>query len=321
MPQGDIRLKQQKLSGHCFVSVFDFASSFYAVKIHEESYPYVAFYVEGQGYFSYAKMPFGLTGAPSTFAHMTATHLHDLLTDKVMELFVDDGGTAADLFDDMAAKLHRIFTRVWEHKLSLSAAKSQFIMTEAVFAGGRIGPKGVLPDLTKLTAIVDWDKPQDALNLASFLGLTGHFWDLIKDYARLEQPLRDLIHNVDLPPNCSKMTYHKIMARHRLQSIWNAEHDKSFIHLKAVITMEPVLKGPKWDGTPFIVTTDGCKEGFAGVLAQHFKTTLPSGHVVEKLHPIAFASKETSCTEEKYKPFLLEFASLKFSLDKFSNII
>ena len=110
------------------------------------------------------------------------------------------------------------------------------------------------------------------------------------------------------------------MAGHRLQSIWNAEHDKSFICLKAVITTEPVLKGSKWDRTPFIVTTFGCKEGFAGVLAQCFKTTLPSSCVVEKLHPIAFASKQTSCTEEKYKPFLLKFAALKFSLDKFLNI-
>ena len=136
MPQGDIQLKQQKLSGHHFVSVFDFASGFYAVKIHEESHPYIAFYVEGRGYFWNVKMPFGLMGAPSTFAHMTATHLHDLITDEVMELFVDDGGMAADSFDDMVTKLHCIFTRVRERKLSLSVAKSQFFMTKAIFAVG-----------------------------------------------------------------------------------------------------------------------------------------------------------------------------------------
>ena len=193
-------------------------------------------------------------------------------------------------------------------------------MTEAIFVGGRVGPEGVLPDLTKLTAIVNWDKPQDALNLASFLGLTGHFRDLVKNYARLEQPLRDLIRNVELLPNCSKTTYRRIMAGHKLESVWTAEHDKTFTHLKAVITTEPVLK-ERWDGTPFVVTTDGCKEGFAGVLAQRFKTILPSGRVIEKLHPLAFASKQTSRTEEKYKPFLLEYAALKFSLDKFSNVI
>jgi hypothetical protein len=107
----------------------------------------------------------------------------------------------------MVTKLRRIFTRMRERKLSLSAAKSQFFMTEAIFAGGWVGPDGVLPDLTKLTDIVDWDKLRDALNLASFLGLTGHFRDLVKNYARLEQPLRDLIRNVELPPNCSKTTY------------------------------------------------------------------------------------------------------------------
>lgn len=115
-------------------------------------------------------------------------------------------------------------------------------MTEAIFAGGRVGPNGVLSDLTKLTAIVDLAKPQNALNLSSFLGLISHFQDLIKDYARLEQPLRDIIRNVNLPPNCLKTTYHKIMSGHKLAPIWNAEHD---VHLKAAITMEPVLKGPK----------------------------------------------------------------------------
>ncbi len=49
------------------------------------------------------------------------------------------------------------------------------------------------PDLAKLTAIVDWAPPQTALNLASFLGITGHFRDLIKGYSSIEGPLRDLL--------------------------------------------------------------------------------------------------------------------------------
>jgi hypothetical protein len=75
MPQGDIRAKQQRLSGHRWVSTFDFTAGFYAVLVEPESRPYTAFYVEGWGYFWYKRMPFGLTGAPSTFAHMTGTTL------------------------------------------------------------------------------------------------------------------------------------------------------------------------------------------------------------------------------------------------------
>jgi hypothetical protein len=64
---------------------------------------------------------------------------------------------------------------VHERKLSLSAAKSKLCMSEAVFAGARVGQHGVLPDLVKLTVIVDWKRPPTTLNLASFVGLTGHF--------------------------------------------------------------------------------------------------------------------------------------------------
>ena len=105
MPQGDICSKQQRLSSHCWVSTFNFAAGFYVVLVDPELRPYMAFYVEGWGYFWYKRMPFGLTGAPSMFAHMTGQHLYDLLVDKVMELFVDDGGPAANTFPEMMNKL------------------------------------------------------------------------------------------------------------------------------------------------------------------------------------------------------------------------
>ena len=54
---------------------------------------------------------------------------------------------------------------------------------------------------------------------------------------------------------------------------------------------------------------------------QKIKTTLPGGKDVTRLHPIGFVSKRTSSSEEKYKPFLLEFAALKYSFDKFSDVV
>lgn len=112
MPQGDIRAKQQALSGHKWYSFFDFASGFYAVEVAQESKPYTAFYIEGRGYFWYKKMPFGLTGAPSTFAEMTGNHLHELVADSTIQLFVDDGATATNTFEDMLKNVRRILERV-----------------------------------------------------------------------------------------------------------------------------------------------------------------------------------------------------------------
>ena len=241
MLQGDIRSKQQWLSGHRWVSMFDFSTGFYAVLVDPESRPYTAFYVKGWGYFWYKRMPFGLTGAPSTFAHMTGQHLYDLLIEEVTELFVDDGGMAADTFSEMMDKLRRIFTRVRERGLSLSASKSKFFMTTAEFSGTTIGPNGMQPDLSKLTAIVNWRRPENALNISLFLGLTGWSRDLIKNYAKIEQPLRDLIREVALPEKYSKTVYRRVMANHMLEGRWTMQHTEAFLTLKAIMTSEPVL--------------------------------------------------------------------------------
>jgi len=133
-----------------------------------------------------------------------------------MELFVDDGGTAADAFPEMMNKLRCIFTRAREHGLSLSPSKSKFFMMTAKFAGATIGPNGVQPDLSKLMAIINWKTPSNTLNL--------WFRDLIKDYAKIEQPLRDLIREVDLPEKCLKTVYHQIMANHIFKGWWMAQH-------------------------------------------------------------------------------------------------
>jgi hypothetical protein len=129
-------------------------------------------------------MPMGITGAPTTFCETTAARLHDLLLSSLMELFMDDGGCSADMFTDMLTKLNTIFNHFEQCHFSIAPAKTSLCVTETEFAGSTVGPKGVQPDLSKLTAIVDWQRPKNALNLVSFLGLTGHYRSLIKAYAK-----------------------------------------------------------------------------------------------------------------------------------------
>jgi hypothetical protein len=57
------------------------------------------------------------------------------------------------------------------------------------------------------------------------------------------------------------------------------------------------------------------------MISQKFTTILPNGTAKTTVHPIGFSSKRTSPTEEKYKPFILEFAALKHCLDKFGDVI
>ncbi|TFK16871.1 hypothetical protein FA15DRAFT_573996, partial [Coprinopsis marcescibilis] len=67
------------------------------------------------------------------------------------------------------------------------------------------------------------------------------------------------------------------MKVHDLKSLWQEEHTRAFMTLKARLVSEPVLCAPRFDGTLFILTTDGSKDTFAGVLAQQVTITQPGG--------------------------------------------
>ena len=265
-------------------------------------------------------MPFGLTGAPSCFNEVTGQALHGLV-DTMIQLFVDDGAMAGDVFMDKLANLRTFFLRCHKESLSLSPQKTQLFMSEVIFAGERVGSDGIRANLSKLTAVINWTMPATIQNLGSFLGLTGYFRPLIKNYSLLEKLLKDLLNTLNVPKSGGKRAYQSMAHLHLLKDQWMVEHAKVFVVLRAALTSSPVLKGPKYDGSSFTVTTDGCKDGFAGVLTQHFQWTSSCGTIHTQMHPITFASKRTSDSESRYKPYLLEFAALKFSLDKFSDTI
>jgi hypothetical protein len=89
-------------------------------------------------------------------AHVTAEKLSDILPKLNIELLVNDGGMAGDCFNTLLDHTRQFFMCIRETHLPLSAKKSEFFMTKIVFAGSIVGPNGVKPDATKITAVVDW---------------------------------------------------------------------------------------------------------------------------------------------------------------------
>ena len=277
MVQGDIHTKQQRLAGHNYICVVDFASGFYAIEVEENDQPYLCIYTEGRGYHCYCRLPMGILGAPSCFAEMTAHALKDITADLGLETFVDDNGLAGDDFQDLLTRLRRFFSCCRDKNLSLSPSKTQLFMGEAVYGGAHVGKEGIHPDLAKLEAIANWPVPSNVHELMRFLGLTGYFRPLIKDYACIAAPLTDLQHNLDLPQastDLGKRKYRQLLRDRILQPYWTPRHTQAFAQLKRTLTSELVLRAPKFDGTPFILTTDGCQSGFGAVLSQRHTTKL-----------------------------------------------
>ena len=89
VPQNDTWVKQLRLSGHCYVHVFDFTAGFYGITVHPDTQPYITFFVEGRGYFTYQCMLFGVTGGPSKFGHVMGERIYDLIARMILEVFID----------------------------------------------------------------------------------------------------------------------------------------------------------------------------------------------------------------------------------------
>lgn len=92
------------------------------------------------------------------------------------------------------------------------------------------------------------------------------------------------------------------MKGYALEEVWKGVHTHMFLKLKIILMCKPVLKGPKYNDTPFILTMDSYKFGFGfvGMLMQQHTIVLPNGTEVSRLHPVAFASKHTLAIEEHY---------------------
>ncbi|QRV79850.1 Retrovirus-related Pol polyprotein from transposon opus [Ceratobasidium sp. AG-Ba] len=321
-PMGDLPAKQRWAAGKRYVSVMDLQAGFHAIPIAKESVPYTGFHVDGRGYYVYRRMPFGLTGAPTTFCEMLASALHDLIGVHI-DLWMDDIASAADDFDTALGSLRLFFERCRTHKLSLSPAKSVFFMSEAAFAGARVSKEGVRPDLRKVRAILEWPEPETVLEVMGFLGLVGSYRTKIKDYARMARPLSDLTRDIKVETPTRgrglKQAYRRALSNAKITH--TDETRRAFVKLKLALTSEPVVRAPVYDGRPFIVSTDGSKYGFGGVLEQEWTELDRHGREVKVRYPIVYASKRTLRSEERYIPFLLEFAALKYALDEFEDMI
>jgi hypothetical protein len=188
---GNIKLKQQQLAGHRYMCKFDFATGFYALSVDGSSQLYLAFFVPDHLFFTWQRMLFGITGAPTVFGCIAAEAL-DGLVGRIMELFANDRGAADDNFDSLFQKITTIFDHARERKLSISPQKLAFFVSQMIFAGGVVSSTGLTADPAKVAAVVDWEQLQTVHNLMGFLRTTGYFCSLIQDYSRIAKPLSDL---------------------------------------------------------------------------------------------------------------------------------
>lgn len=118
------------------------------------------------------------------------------------------------------------------------------------FLGHVISRGGVVVDPSKAEVMVNWERPKNAYEVQSFLGLADYYWRFIMGYSKLALPLMTL-------------------TRKEYCFMWDSKCKKNFWKLKKLITT-PVLVIPD-PNQQYKVFCDALKKISGGVLMQDWQ--------------------------------------------------
>ena len=147
--------------------------------------------------------------------------------------------------------------------------------------GHVISKDGVMVDPSKIEAVSNWNRPKNASEIRSFLGLAGYYRKFVEDFSKVAA----------LMPNLSKKNK---------KYEWTDDCENSFMELKWRLTSAPILTLPE-SNKGFDMYSDASLLGLGAVLMQDGKV-------------IAYASRQLKEHERNYPVHDLELAAVVFAL-------
>ena len=166
--------------------------------------------------------------------------------------------------------------------------------TEINYLAHHVSKEGVLPSKKNLEAITQCPPLDTETKVKSFVGLIGHYRRFIKGFANIAAPLYDLTSG----ENKDKKSEHLDLP---------LEARKAFDRLKAACLQAPILAFPDF-GKAFLLETDASGKGLGAVLLQKQSDG--------RYHPITYASRIMTETEQRYHSNKQEFLALKWAVTK-----
>ena len=143
------------------------------------------------GHFKFTIMPFGLTNTPVVFMDLMHRVFQPYL-DQFVVVFVDDILIYSKSEEKHEDHLRIVLHALRNHRLYAKFSKCEFWLTEVRFLGHVVSASGVSVDPEKVKAIMSWERPNLVFEICSFLGLVRYYRGVIKDFSRLDAPMKKL---------------------------------------------------------------------------------------------------------------------------------
>ncbi len=171
-------------------------------------------------------MPFGLCNAPATFQRLMNQLLAGLQNKALA--YLDDIIIFSRTFKDHLQSVAEVPQRLKNAGLKLKGTKCHFGVQQVHYLGFSVDSGGILPDKSKVRAIMDSPAPSNLTQLRSSLGLVGFYRRFIKDFSNKAEPLIAL-------------------TRKGAAFFWSSTCDASFHALKNALSSATMLQYPDFN--------------------------------------------------------------------------
>lgn len=199
-----------------------------------------------------------------------------------MLVFFDDILVYISNADSHYIHLKKVLELLRTNCLFAKMSKCSFGQSQVEYMGHVINEKGVGVDPSKIQSGLEWPQPQTVKALRGFLGLTGYYMKLVRNYGVIAKPLTSLLKKGGFK--------------------WTDEATKAFQLLKEAMTQTPVLQLPDFS-KPFVLETDTSYSGIGAVLMQD-------------KHPLAYLSKALGPKSVGLSIYEKEFLAIILAVQK-----
>jgi hypothetical protein len=239
-------------------------------------------------------MYFGLTNSPATFQTMMNEIFQDLITEGIVSVYLDDILIFTNSLEEHHQITRLVLDRMREHKLYLQPEKCEFEKTRIEYLGVIISHNKVEMDPVKIAEVAEWPTPSNKQEVQSFVGFVKFYQCFIPRFTHYTRTLFNL-------------------TMKDVRFIWGLPQEDSFMKLKELITLAPVLILPN-DDLPFRLEADGFGIATGAVLSQQ--------NVDDNAwHPIAFLSKALNPVEWNYEIHDTEMLAIIQGLEEWRHYL
>ena len=206
------------LNGCKVFNKIDLNQGYHQIPLHSDSRQFTTFSAR-VGLFRYKRLNFGLSCAAEILQKKVSDTINGIPCVKNISDNIYVGGTDKDTHDQ---HLKQVFHRLQGNGLTINLPKCQFRVPTMLFFGHVFSEKGMPPDPKKVKALQNVAPPTNASEVRSLLSSAAFCSRLIKDFALITRPLRQLTSDG---------------ARWQ----WTQEEQLSFERLKAALSTKTTL--------------------------------------------------------------------------------